>query len=151
MNQRTKILAATTATLLGGLAVANTAGAAGTPWYCALTNTTQACRLLETGRSIDRKAAAAADAAGATYRTGEQTGRVVVNGVELAGTIAGRAADALEQANRLAQPARPLGPGECVDTASGRWCAPLAEAPATTAPTVGYCLRLRTGERWCVR
>jgi hypothetical protein len=130
-----------------------TAGAAGTPWYCALTNTTQACRIVETGRSIDRKADAAADAAGATYRTGEQTGRVVVNGVELAGTVAGRAADALEAANRLAQPPRPLGPGECVDSASGRWCAPLAEAPSSTPTTVlvPYCLRLRTGDRWCVR
>ena len=151
MNQRTKILAATTATLLGGLVVANTAGAVGVPWYCTLPTAFTTCKAVEVGRDVDRQAAAVANGAVTAAEAGEQGGRVVVNGVGLAGTLAGRAADALEAANRLAQPPRAMAPGECVDTASGRWCAPLAEAPATSAATVGYCLRLRTGERWCVR
>lgn len=151
MNQPCKILAATTAVVLGGLVAANSAGAAGVPWYCVVTNTAQACRIVETGRDIDRKANAAADAAATAAKAGEQGGRAVVNGVELAGTVAGKVADGLDAANRRAQdfevPPRRLAAGECVSTSAGRYCAPAATS-TTAAP---YCVTTSSGVRWCVR
>ncbi|MGD9755452.1 MAG: hypothetical protein AB7W59_31055 [Acidimicrobiia bacterium] len=164
MNPTRKIIAAVLAVLTLGVFAAQTAGALGTPWYCQLPMTSGPCWAGHTGREIDRKAGAVADAAGTAYGTGEAAGRVVVNGTELAGTILEKTADATawanDQAKRLPVPQRSLQPGECVTTSAGqRYCLPDIPAgptPTTTAPRsanplpVGTCVLDSNGRKWCV-
>lgn len=157
MTQTRKIIAAVLAVLTLGVLVAQSAGALGTPWWCkAHSGVSAICDTVELGRTVDRKADAAADAAKTTYRTGEAAGSVVVEGTKLGGTVLDKTAAGLSWANdtvaKVPVPTRSLRPGECVTTSTGaRYCLPTTGAPKPGPVPAGTCVVDSKGKTWCVR